>query len=237
MSKDDEAIMMWTHAAAGIAADVALFALPVWVVQSKMIFSAKMVRVILIFCVGLFAAITGIVRLAIMVQTDFAVNTYGCPFSEAHSPLNTIVNTKLRTLKMSTIAFWTDLEGHVGLWVACFPALQPLVRLAAFRLGLRTSLDSSGRSGPTGPSSSRTPHSLSKSGYLRSGNEIDEYDANSSKSSGAIPSPGSYEMEGGARKPGIGIRRDIEFAVYSSRRDTAEDEEALRGEPQRRPWE
>lgn len=137
---------------------------------------------------------------------------------------------------MASIAFWTDLEGHVGLWVACFPALQPLVRLTAFRLGLRTSLDSTGRSGPTGPSSARTPHSLSKSGYLRSGNEVDEFDADSSKSSGAIASPPSYEMDGFPRKPGAGIRRDIEFAVYSSRRDTAEDEEGLRTEPGRRSW-
>lgn len=138
---------------------------------------------------------------------------------------------------MASIAFWTDIEGHVGLWVACFPALQPLVRLAAFRLGLRTSLDSSGRSGPTGPSSSRTPHSLGKSGYLRSGNDVDEYDANSSKSSGAIVSPGSYEMDGISGSPGIGIRRDVEFAVYSSRMDTPEDEEVLRAEPQRKAWE
>lgn len=78
--------MMWTHAAAGIAADVALFALPIWVVQSKMIFSAKMVRVVLIFCVGLFAAITGIVRMSIMLKTNFAEDTY-VPFPSAtHHP-------------------------------------------------------------------------------------------------------------------------------------------------------
>ena len=68
--------MMLTHAAAGIAADFALFCLPIWVVQQKMIFSAKMVRVILIFTVGLFAAVTGIVRLSIMARTNMAIDTY-----------------------------------------------------------------------------------------------------------------------------------------------------------------
>lgn len=76
MSKDDEAIMMWAHASAGIATDVALIALPIWVIHSKMMFSAKMIRVMLIFCVGIFAAVTGIVRLAIMVRTNFAEDTY-----------------------------------------------------------------------------------------------------------------------------------------------------------------
>ncbi|MBE3043259.1 hypothetical protein IMZ48_11950 [Candidatus Bathyarchaeota archaeon] len=75
VSKDSEAIMMYTHAAAGVAADIVLLALPIWVVQQQMIFSAKMVRVIIIFTVGIFAAVTGIIRLSIMVRTDFAVDT------------------------------------------------------------------------------------------------------------------------------------------------------------------
>ena len=29
----------------------------------------------------------------------------------------------------------TDLEGHVGLWVGCWPTLQPLLRIARNRLG------------------------------------------------------------------------------------------------------
>jgi hypothetical protein len=66
---------MWTHASIGIAVDMAIIALPIWVVHSSMMFSAKAVRVVLVFCVGIFASITGIVRLAIMTRTDFAVDT------------------------------------------------------------------------------------------------------------------------------------------------------------------
>ncbi|KAJ9144980.1 Integral membrane protein [Pleurostoma richardsiae] len=164
MSKNSEAIMMWTHAAVGIAVDVTLLALPIWVIHSKMIFSAKTIRVMLIFTVGIFASATGIVRLAIMARTNFADDT---------------------TYKMSTIAFWTDLEGHVGLWCACFPALQPLVRLLSYRLGLRSSPESSGKKsgyGTQGPGASGSRSragtgawkvTRSTSGYVRSGSGVD----------------------------------------------------------------
>lgn len=67
--------MMWTHAAVGVAIDMAIIALPIWVVHSKMMLSAKAMRVVLVFCVGIFATITGIIRLSIMVRTDFAIDT------------------------------------------------------------------------------------------------------------------------------------------------------------------
>lgn len=215
-SKDSEAIMMWTHASVGIAVDFCLFALPIWVVHSKMIWSAKTIRVILIFCVGLFAVITGIIRLAIMVNTNFAIDT---------------------TYKMSTIAFWTDIEGHVGLWVACFPALQPLVRIISFHLGLRSQLDSNYRSGgrSTGKNGSRPLNS--KSGYLRSGNG-DDFDAHSHKSTGAIVSQRTIELSdietSKNNSPERGIRRDIEFSIHSTdgRGNDPERQQTARA----RPW-
>lgn len=228
--------MMWTHAAAGIAADVALIALPIWVVHSKMMLSAKMIRVILIFCVGIFAAVTGIVRLAIMVQTDFSVDTYVPRDDPGHSTANPFPSP----YKMASIAFWTDIEGHVGLWVACFPALNPLVRMAAYHLGLRSSLESSDRrTYPTGQSGSRVPYSANKSNRLSSGRGADDFgfdfDGDSSKSSGAIVAQESMEMDDFGGGPVGGIRRDLEFEVQSVKMG-AEDEAALRGDDRSRQW-
>ena len=53
----------------------------------------------------------------VIVTTDFAVNT---------------------TYVFIRTSVWTDLEGHVGLWVACFPTLQPLLRIITRRLGLKS---------------------------------------------------------------------------------------------------
>lgn len=75
VSKDQEARVMYANSGVGVAIDVTLLVLPITVIFRNMRLSAKMVRVVLVFCVGIFAIITGIVRLAIMTTTDFATDT------------------------------------------------------------------------------------------------------------------------------------------------------------------
>ncbi|KAI1495133.1 hypothetical protein F5X96DRAFT_613549 [Biscogniauxia mediterranea] len=83
--------MMVGHAATSVAIDLALLLLPIWVIYSKMIWSRRTARIILVLSVGLFAVITGIIRLALMVTLDFS--------SDA-------------TYQMATLGIWTNLEGH-----------------------------------------------------------------------------------------------------------------------------
>ncbi|KAF2491926.1 hypothetical protein BU16DRAFT_467053 [Lophium mytilinum] len=140
-----EAILMYTHTSFGILFDCLLLALPIWVLYSKMMFNSQSLRVMLVFTVGIFAAITGIVRLAVIVRINMTINT---------------------TFNISIASFWTDLEGHVGLWVACFPALQPLLRLVSFKLGLRSRLRFSSKRG----NSDQARKNINRSAYEKGPN-------------------------------------------------------------------
>jgi hypothetical protein len=58
--------MIIAHQAIGIIVDTALFALPIWVINTNMMNSAKKIQVILVFSVGVFVVITGIVRMYLL---------------------------------------------------------------------------------------------------------------------------------------------------------------------------
>lgn len=69
----------------------------------------------IVFTVGIFSCVTGIIRLSTIINIDMAHNT---------------------TFNITFASLWTDLEGHTALWVACFPAIQPLLRFISVKVGL-----------------------------------------------------------------------------------------------------
>ncbi|KAI0885541.1 uncharacterized protein GGS22DRAFT_187826 [Annulohypoxylon maeteangense] len=100
--------MMVAHGIVGIIVDTILLFLPIWVIYTKMMWSKKTLQIILVLSVGVFAVATGIIRVVLIKTKDFVTDvTYEMPF----------------------LGIWTNLEGHVGLWCGCFPALQPLLRM------------------------------------------------------------------------------------------------------------
>ncbi|KAK1654740.1 hypothetical protein BDP81DRAFT_87891 [Colletotrichum phormii] len=121
--KREDRSMMLAHAIICIFVDCMLVVLPLCVVTNYVKMGVKAIQILLVFSLGIFAVATGIVRFSIIVTADFSVNT---------------------TYKMLTVAAWTDAELHVGLWVGCFPALQPLLRHVTLMLGMRSQLDSTG---------------------------------------------------------------------------------------------
>ncbi|KAG7046722.1 hypothetical protein JMJ77_0014945 [Colletotrichum scovillei] len=168
--------MMVVHQVVGLVLDFCLMGLPIWVIYTKMLWSKRAFQVICVFSVGIFVVATGCVRLTMMKKSQFLSDP---------------------TFNMSTIGIWTNLEGHVGLWVASFPALQPLIRIVSFKLGFRSKLQSYGGEGPSGTGGggggggmrSKTGPWLSvprsKAGYIRNGSGSDAADNHSER--GLVP--------------------------------------------------
>jgi len=66
--------VLTAHSVLGIIIDASLMALPVWVVYTTMLSSRKSVQVALVFSVGVFVVITGIVRFVyICVESQHAL--------------------------------------------------------------------------------------------------------------------------------------------------------------------
>jgi hypothetical protein len=74
--------MMVSHAVIGIITDVALMVLPIWMIWKKMIFTKKVIQVILIFGGGIFVILTGIIRLWYIKTLIFAIDPYVDPFCQ-----------------------------------------------------------------------------------------------------------------------------------------------------------
>ncbi|KAI8960962.1 hypothetical protein F5Y11DRAFT_245473 [Daldinia sp. FL1419] len=101
--------MMMGHGIAGVFIDLVLLVLPIWMICTKMMWSKKTLQIVLVLSVGICAVAIGTVRVVIIANLDFTRNT---------------------TYNMPSLGIWTNLEGHIGLWCGCFPALQPILRVA-----------------------------------------------------------------------------------------------------------
>ncbi|KAL9563994.1 hypothetical protein ACKAV7_011854 [Fusarium commune] len=193
VSQKSEAHLMWAHAFIGILIDAALFGLPIWVIHKNMTFGSKAIKVILVFCVGLAAIVMGILRLGFMITTDFAVDT---------------------TYKMARVAAWVTLELHVGLWCGSFPALQPLLRLVSYKVGLRSHLDSTNKPTPRGTQTGTRPGA---GRYIRQPSAVDLDPESDGASARAIVSGGDSTTEfvelGHVDKGGIKTVTDVTVRV------------------------
>ncbi|KAK8247520.1 hypothetical protein HDK90DRAFT_521968, partial [Phyllosticta capitalensis] len=110
MTMKHEAALFNVHASFGIFFDVLLLLAPIWVLHQNMMFSLRVVRIAFVFAVGIFAIVAGVIRFAYIVNK----NDSGPKKDMTHLVFRGII--------------WTNLEAHCGLWVACAPALQSLLR-------------------------------------------------------------------------------------------------------------
>ncbi|ORY55907.1 uncharacterized protein BCR38DRAFT_490913 [Pseudomassariella vexata] len=176
VSNDTHRHVNWAHAIVGLLIDIPLMILPVWIVYCKMLWSKKMINVVLVFGFGIFAVVTGLVRIVLMLTFDFTTDI---------------------THKMGIVAIWTDLESHVGLWCSCFPAISCIIRALSDKLGYSTTATTqqTGRDsrGYTEWSSGGRGHlHTAKDGYVMNGIGVDE-DSDSQRA--VVERSGGSELE------------------------------------------
>lgn len=66
--------MNWDHAIVGLSIDISLWIIPVWIVWANIIWSRRTIYVLAVFSVGIFAIITGVVRIILMIRVDFTID-------------------------------------------------------------------------------------------------------------------------------------------------------------------
>ncbi|KAF5968923.1 integral membrane protein [Fusarium bulbicola] len=188
-----EAHLLWAHSFIGIFIDAALFGIPIWIIYKNMRFGSQAIKVILVFCVGLVAIVVGIIRLGFMMTTDFGVDT---------------------TYKMGRVAIWVSIELHVGLWCGSFPALQPLIRLVSYQVGLRSHLYSTDKTPARGTRTGTRPVA---SQYIRQPHVADTDRGSDGASARAIVTGGGATTEslelGHVDNKGIQVITDVVVRV------------------------
>ncbi|KAI1476809.1 hypothetical protein K445DRAFT_292654 [Daldinia sp. EC12] len=148
--------MMIGHGVVGVIVDVILLILPIWMICAKMMWSKKTLQIVLVLSVGLCAVVIGSVRVVVISKLDFASSSL-------------ISN-------MHLLGIWTNLEGHIGLWCGCFPALQPILRITSsmpnrFNVFSSTNSDGNKNVNANGPNGTARVYGAGGESYTMMNNE------------------------------------------------------------------
>ncbi|KAK6950975.1 hypothetical protein Daesc_007503 [Daldinia eschscholtzii] len=144
------------HGVVGVIVDVILLILPIWMICAKMMWSKKTLQIVLVLSVGLCAVVIGSVRVVVISKLDF--------------------DSRSLISNMHLLGIWTNLEGHIGLWCGCFPALQPILRITSgmpnrFNVFSSTNSDGNKNVNANGPNGTARVYGAGGESYTMMNNE------------------------------------------------------------------